>query len=38
MVADFKKIIQSLEKREYAPVYLVDGEEPFYIDMLTEYF
>ena len=38
MVADFRKIIQSLEKREYAPVYLVDGEEPFYIDMLTEYF
>lgn len=38
MVADFKKIIQSLEKREFAPVYLVDGEEPFYIDMLTEYF
>ena len=27
MVADFKKIIQSLEKREFAPVYLVDGEE-----------
>lgn len=38
MVADFKKILQSLEKREFAPVYLVDGEEPFYIDMLTEYF
>lgn len=38
MVADFKKILQTLEKREYAPVYLVDGEEPFYIDMLTEYF
>lgn len=38
MVADFRKIIQSLEKRQYAPVYLVDGEEPFYIDMLTEYF
>lgn len=38
MVADFKKILQSLEKRDFAPVYLVDGEEPFYIDMLTEYF
>ena len=38
MVADFKKILQTLEKREYAPVYLIDGEEPFYIDMLTEYF
>lgn len=38
MVADFKKILQSLEQRQYAPVYLIDGEEPFYIDMLTEYF
>lgn len=38
MVADFKKILQTLEKREYAPVYLIDGEEPFYIDMLTEHF
>lgn len=38
MVADFKKILHSLEAREYAPVYLVDGEEPFYIDLLTEYF
>lgn len=38
MVADFKKILQSLEKREFASVYLIDGEEPFYIDMLTEYF
>jgi len=38
MVADFKKILQTLEKREFAPVYLIDGEEPFYIDMLTEYF
>lgn len=38
MVADFKKILQSLEKREFAPVYLIDGEEPFYIDLLTEHF
>lgn len=38
MVADFKKVLQSLEAKDYAPVYLIDGEEPFYIDMLTEYF
>lgn len=38
MVADFKKILKGLDAREYAPVYLIDGEEPFYIDMLTEYF
>lgn len=38
MVADFKKILQTLETRNYAPVYLVDGEEPFYLDLLTEHF
>lgn len=38
MEAGFKKILRSLEKREYAPVYLVDGEEAFYIDLLTEHF
>lgn len=38
MVADFKKVLQTLEKRDYAPVYLIDGEEPFYLDMITEYF
>ena len=38
MTGDFKKILQTLEQRNYAPVYLIDGEEPFYLDMLTEYF
>lgn len=38
MTADFKKIIKSLEEKNYAPVYLIDGEEPFYLDMITEYF
>src|SRR6187401_3587034 len=36
--ADFKKLIQSLQKGQYAPVYLVDGEEPYYLDIITEYF
>ena len=38
MNADYKKILQSLQMRQYAPYYLVDGEEPYYIDALTERF
>jgi len=38
MNADYKKILQSLKMRQYAPYYLVDGEEPYYIDALTERF
>lgn len=38
MTADIKKLFQSLKAGQYAPVYLVDGEEPFYLDMITEYF
>jgi len=36
MNADFNKIKQSLLSKQYAPVYLIDGEEPYYLDMLTE--
>lgn len=38
MNPDFKKLFQTLQSKQYAPVYLVDGEEPFYLDMITEYF
>lgn len=38
MTAEFKKLFQSLEAQKFAPVYLLDGEEPFYLDMVTEYF
>jgi DNA polymerase-3 subunit delta len=38
MTAEFKKLVQSLEAKQYAPVYLVDGEEPYYLDMITQYF
>ncbi|RYE25727.1 MAG: DNA polymerase III subunit delta [Sphingobacteriales bacterium] len=38
MNAEFKKIIQSLQSKQYAPVYLIDGEEPYYLDLLTEQF
>lgn len=38
MNADFKKLFQSLNNKQYAPFYLVDGEEPYYIDLITSYF
>jgi DNA polymerase-3 subunit delta len=33
----FSKIMTSLRKKEYSPVYFFDGDEPFYIDKLTEF-
>src|ERR1044072_1449857 len=38
MTADFKKLMQSLKSGQFAPVYLVDGEEPYYIDIITSFF
>ncbi len=38
MNAEYKKILQGLKMRQYAPVYLIDGEEPYYIDALTTHF
>lgn len=38
MTAEYKKLIQSLQKKEYAPVYLADGDEPYYLDQITAYF
>jgi DNA polymerase-3 subunit delta len=38
MNAELKKIFQTLELRQFAPYYLIDGEEPYYIDLLTDYF
>lgn len=35
-MADFRQIIQSIKKREFAPVYLLMGEEPYYIDKIME--
>ncbi len=34
----FNKILQDCKKGQYAPVYLFDGEEPFYIDKLLHHF
>jgi DNA polymerase-3 subunit delta len=38
MSSDLKKLFQSLQQKQFAPFYLVDGEEPFYIDLITNFF
>jgi len=38
MTADLKKLMQSLKAKQFAPFYLIDGEEPFYLDLITSYF
>jgi DNA polymerase-3 subunit delta len=38
MTAELQKIFQTLKLKQYAPVYLIDGEEPYYLDVITEYF
>lgn len=38
MTADLRKLFQSLQAKQYAPVYLIDGEEPYYLDLVTHYF
>lgn len=37
MAATYKEIIGDLEKKLYHPVYFLCGEEPYYIDMLSQY-
>ena len=34
---DHKSILSDLEKKIYHPVYFLSGEEPFYIDMISDY-
>lgn len=38
MSPDFKKLMQSLHSGKYFPFYLIDGEEPYYLDIITNYF
>lgn len=38
MNADYKKIQQTLKTKEYAPVYLIDGEETYYLEQITDFF
>lgn len=37
MAADYQKIISDISKKIYAPVYLLCGEEPYYIDLISDY-
>lgn len=34
---DFDVILQNLKKKVYHPVYLLQGEEPYYIDLISNY-
>jgi len=35
---EYNQILQQLQQGQYAPVYLLDGEEPYYIDKLLHHF
>lgn len=35
-MADFRDILHSIKQREFAKVYLLMGEEPYYVDKLSE--
>jgi DNA polymerase-3 subunit delta len=37
MAATYEEIISDLKKRIFKPVYFLAGEEPYYIDLITEY-
>jgi DNA polymerase-3 subunit delta len=34
---DFKSILSDLKKKEYKPVYFLHGEEPYYIDQISQF-
>ena len=37
MDAAVKKILTDIKGSKYAPVYFLQGEEPFYIDLIADY-
>lgn len=37
MAATYEEIISDLKKRIFKPVYFLAGEEPYYLDLITEY-
>ncbi len=37
MASPYEEIISDLKKRIFKPVYFLAGEEPFYIDLITDY-
>ncbi|NQU87152.1 MAG: DNA polymerase III subunit delta [Mariniphaga sp.] len=34
---DYKKILEDLENKIYHPIYFLSGEEPYYIDLISDY-
>lgn len=38
MTAEYKKILQSINNKQYAAAYLIDGDEPYYLDLLVTLF
>ena len=38
MNADYQKILSSIKSQKFEPVYLIDGDEPFYLDRIVEAF
>jgi len=34
---DYKDIISSVKRKDFKPIYLLNGEEPFYIDKIVDY-
>jgi len=37
MALSYEEIISDLKKRIFKPVYFLAGEEPYYIDLITDY-
>ena len=37
-MADFNQIVQSIKNKNYAPIYVLDGEESYYLDKIMELF
>jgi len=36
-IASFDNILSDLKKKDYQPVYFLSGDEPFYIDQISDY-
>jgi DNA polymerase III subunit delta len=36
MSAEFKQIVKDIQQQQFAPIYVLDGEEPFFIDHICE--
>jgi DNA polymerase III subunit delta len=32
------ELLKDLKKKNYAPIYLLHGDEPYYVDAITNYF